>query len=250
MIYSTLSETGKRAENEDSVGVYMGGTCQAFFLADGLGGHGSGKEASESVIRHGIQLAESWDLSGCHAQTDEEKDVRQCLSRIFSEGHALLKKKQEETKDLCSMRTTLAVFMARGEEGWLAHIGDSRIYVFERERLKFRTLDHSVPQMLVMTGEIKESEIRHHPDRNRLLRCLGDSVENPKFEIHDGILIRKGMAVLMCSDGFWEAVAEEQMQQDLKKARNAEHWLKRMKKRVKRAREKTQDNYSAIGIWF
>lgn len=250
MTYSTLSETGKRAENEDSVGVYMGSTCQAFFLADGLGGHGSGKEASENVIRHGIQLVEALDPVDNTVQTEKETDVRQCLSQIFSEGHNLLKEKQEETGHLRSMRTTLTAFMVRGEEGWLAHIGDSRIYVFEQGQLKFRTLDHSVPQILAMAGEIKESEIRHHPDRNRLLRCMGDSVEVTKFEIHDMIPIRKGVAILMCSDGFWEAVTEEQMQRDLEKAKNVEHWLKRMKKRIKRGRDEKQDNYSAIGIWF
>ena len=250
MTYSTLSEIGKRIENEDSVGVYVGSTCQAFFLADGLGGHGNGKEASESVVRHGIQLAESLDSVDHTAQPDKEIDVRQCLSQIFSEGHELLKEKQEESGNLRSMRTTLTALMIRGEEGWIAHSGDSRIYVFEQGEITFRTLDHSVPQLLAMVGEIKESEIRHHPDRNRLLRCMGDSVEVSKFEIHDMIPIQKGMAILMCSDGFWEAVTEEQMRRDLEKARSVEHWLKRMRKRVKRAREENQDNYSAIGIWF
>ncbi|MGF0032102.1 PP2C family protein-serine/threonine phosphatase [Bariatricus sp. SGI.154] len=245
MTYSTLSEIGNRIENEDSVGTYIGKKCQVFFLADGLGGHGSGKEASESVIRHGIELME--------LEEDSEKDmnVQEKFSQIFAEGHELLKVKQKDQGSRQSMRTTLSIFLARGEEGWLAHIGDSRIYVFERGELKFRTLDHSVPQILALAGEIAESEIRHHPDRNRLLRCMGESADTLKYEIHEPILIRKGTAILMCSDGFWEAVAEEQMIGALWRSRNVKDWLHRMQKRVEKSGKKgEQDNYSAIGIWF
>lgn len=248
MTYSTFSEIGDRIENEDSVGVHIGKTYQAFFLADGLGGHGSGKEASESVIRHGIELMETMENN---PESEKTIDVNLYLAQMFTEGHEILKAKQKEEGNLQSMRTTFNVFLTDGKNGWLAHIGDSRIYVFERGEYKFRTLDHSVPQILALAGEIADGEIRHHPDRNRLLRCMGDTADTIKYEIHDPIPIRKGTAILMCSDGFWEAVTEEQMLGTLWSSGNVKNWLCRMKKKVEKTKKKReQDNYSAIGIWF
>lgn len=246
MKYSMFSETGSRQENEDSIGVYTERDCQVFFLADGLGGHGSGKEASKCVIEHGIDILKSEYA----LHPDGKTDIQEYLEQVFLEGHELLKIKQNEKKESQSMRTTLTAFAVEGEKGYFAHIGDSRIYIFEGGEYKARTIDHSVVQILALAGEIEESKMRSHPDRNRLLRCLGDGYEVPRYDLEE-ITLKKGMAVLMCSDGFWEFITESQMQRELRSSRNVKDWVERMKRWIKRE-EKTreQDNYSAIGIWF
>lgn len=242
LTYSMFSETGGRSENEDCVGAYQKKKRSVFLLADGLGGHGLGQQASACAVHMGDVLL----------QESEDQPVGQYLAGVFEQAHQNLKEMQERSGQLLSMRTTLAAVVIEGEEGWIAHIGDSRVYVFENGKLVNRTLDHSVPQMLVLSGEIKEGDIRHHPDRNRLLRCLGDTVEIPKYEIQKPIKIQKGMSVLLCSDGFWEQVTEKQMARDLRWSKDVDSWLARMKRRVSRAekKESNQDNYSAIGIWF
>lgn len=65
------------------------------------------------------------------------------------------------------------------------HVGDSRLYYFKNGKIVKRTLDHSVPQMLVARGEIDEKEIRHHPDRNRLVRVMGMEWDEPKYQVSE-----------------------------------------------------------------
>lgn len=151
-----------------------------------------------------------------------------------------------------NMRTTLVVVGIKAGKANIAHIGDSRAYIFYKGKIKYRSLDHSVPQMLVLSGEIKEAELRHHPDRNRLLRCLGDESKEPDFELSKSFKIEKGMSVLLCSDGFWETITEKEMLHTLRWSRSTSQWLDKMKKRIKKKNKKivSQDNYSAIAIWF
>ena len=113
------------------------------------------------------------------------------------------------------------------------------------------TLDHSVPQMLVAAGQIKEKQIRNHPDRNRLLRVLGIDWDTPKYQIADAIAREKNQAFLLCSDGFWELIEEKKMQHCLKKAKTPEQWLKLMEEIVlKNGQGKNMDNYSAVALWL
>jgi len=74
-----------------------------------------------------------------------------------------------------------------------------------------RTLDHSVPQLLVKSGRIKEKEIRKHPDRNRLLKVMGVVWASPEYEKSRVITLNGKEAFLLCSDGFWELIEEKKM---------------------------------------
>ena len=58
--------------------------------------------------------------------------------------------------------------------------------------------------MLVAAGEIDEKEIRHHPDRNRLVRVMGMEWDEPKYQVSEPMPEEPGQAFLLCSDGFWE----------------------------------------------
>ena len=131
------------------------------------------------------------------------------------------------------------------------HIGDTPRYYFNRNKLKERTLDHSVPQMLVSVGKLKEKEIRHHPDRNRLLRVLGIEMDEVNYQ-ESGRLERSGQqAFLLCTDGFWELIEEKKMEALLKKADTPEQWIRLMQEVIlKNGRNTDMDNYSAIAVWL
>ena len=124
------------------------------------------------------------------------------------------------------------------------------MYIFRQNRIVYQTLDHSVPQMLVASGEIRPEEIRGHSDRNRLLRVLGDRDRSVKYQESPPWDWMPGDKILLCTEGFWEYVKEPEMERDLENSEGPREWLLRMKKRVRRRGffEK-QDNYSAIGIW-
>ena len=150
------------------------------------------------------------------------------------------------------MKTTLAALLIGKKDVQCGHIGDSRVYWFRHKKLMGRTLDHSVPQMLVAAGEINPSEIRHHPDRNKLLRVLGVEWESPRFTLcKKPMHVWPGDAFLLCSDGFWEYIEEDEMLDLYHEHRRPDAWLAAMKETVEKRgaeSEGTADNFSAIAV--
>ena len=148
------------------------------------------------------------------------------------------------------MKTTIVLrFYEKGTDAVLiAHVGDSRAYQFVNGKNQFCTFDHSVSRMAVVSGEIPMEAIRHHVDRNKLLRSVGGS-ENVRVELDRINVIPdvKNM-FLLCSDGFWEYVTEEEMEKTLLKYPVPEKWLAAMRKILKREAPKGNDNNSAIVI--
>ena len=111
-------------------------------------------------------------------------------------------------------------------------------------------MDHSIPQMLAMAGDIKESEIRFHKERNILLRVMGEKWERPMQEILKPMPLRKCHAFLLCSDGFWEFITEDEMLRLLKGSSTVQDWLDQMASIVKKNGEgRNMDNNTAIAVW-
>lgn len=236
--YKIISRLGNRLVNEDCTGMHQRGAEYGFFLADGLGGHGKGDVASKIAVQQAI------------LQFEAGGSTKEAMKDVFEAGQAGVLEQQNAAGNSHGMKTTMtALFVGERTIFW-GHIGDSRIYYFQNDRLVTRTMDHSVPQMLVAAGEIKEKEIRRHPDRNRLLRVMGVEWDRPMYQISEPVMKKGRQAFLMCSDGFWELIDEKDMTQLLKKASSAEQWLDEMENLVKKhGAGSNMDNYSAIAVW-
>lgn len=232
--YASLTNVGERSVNEDYLDTWVSRSRIAFVLCDGLGGHGNGDVASKLVVNKiKEQLAQGQSIEGS-----------------IIEAQNTLLRKQIEMNAKNSMKTTVTCLTISDNMARFGHVGDSRIYCFEKARYKMRTQDHSIPQMLVNRGEIKESAIRHHEDRNRLLRVLGTDWDRPKCQITEGIPITKNTSFLLCSDGFWELIDEKMMCKTLKKAKTPQEWLNEMEIIVRTNGKGTNmDNYSAIAVF-
>ena len=147
------------------------------------------------------------------------------------------------------MKTTAVILVVADAQFRYAYIGDSRIYHFRKNKVQERSMDHSVPQMLAMAGDIKEKHIRQHPDRNRLLRVMGVEWESSRYELSEWNDLQPGDAFLLCSDGFWEPIVEKEMCKLLKKSNDAKTWLDAMSERVQQNGAGTDmDNNSAIAV--
>ena len=234
---SFYSDTGNRDTNEDAVGVFENGTNKCFVLCDGLGGHGMGDEASALVK----------DTFG--NRFSGVKDIGSFLPETFAAAQDILMAEQQARGAKQKMKTTAVACVTDGKKLYFGHVGDSRLYVFFKNKVLTRTLDHSIPQMLAIANEIDESEIRNHPERNYVLRVLGIDWEEPMYEIRKPIPLRKCQAVLLCSDGFWELIDESEMCRALEDSSTARDWLDMMVKAVKtNGTEKNMDNNSAIAV--
>lgn len=237
--YFIFTDKGERAVNEDCVGFCENNLGNIFILCDGLGGHGKGDEASNVVV----------SFIKDYADKAKPKDSESFIDgAIMGAQHTLLQYQKEHGLTSQSKTTLTLLCINNNNTVSIAHIGDSRVYRFRKNKYIFRTLDHSVPQVLATTGEIKEKDIRHHEDRNRLLRCMGIEWEGKRYEIDQlDQPFEKGDAFLMCSDGLWDWILEKDMEKALKKfpdATQSGEYL--VEKAQKRGAGKNMDNFSII----
>jgi len=231
-----VTHIGSREHNEDAAACieYEGNFC--FVVADGLGGHGKGEAASQKVIEVFEQEFNT---------NPENNEV--FLGNAFSKAQSEILSLQQAQGDKLGMKTTAVCLSIIGDKCQWAHIGDSRLYMFYKNKVKTRTLDHSVPQMLVLSGEIKDKHISTHPDRNRLLRVIGVEWDSPRYELSDEVSLSDCQAFLLCTDGFWEYIDQKLMGKLLKKSATADEWLSLMTKEVEKSGQRhDMDNYTAI----
>jgi len=236
--FAMLTNAGDRPVNEDAVGCFTNGSNHCFVLCDGLGGHGMGDVAS-NLVKDVFQ-----------DQFLKTDDMVNFLGQTFSAAQEILMMEQVEKHAKRKMKTTAVALVTDEKTAYIGHIGDSRLYVFQKNKVKIRTLDHSIPQMLVLSRDIKESEIRNHPDRNIVLRVMGIDWEEPMYELLAPMQLKKCQAFLLCSDGFWELIDEKDMCTLLKKSNTPQEWLLEMSEIVKNnGIDRNMDNFSAIAVW-
>lgn len=235
--FEKITLPGSRDINEDSLGTACNGASFCFVVADGLGGHGGGKDAS------GIAVKVACDRFAADGWSDH------FFEDVFQTAQQNILLEQERQHCPSRMKTTMVLLVLHDEKAEWAHIGDSRLYFFKNGKLKSRTLDHSVPQMLVLSREIKEAEIRHHPDRNRLLRVLGLKDVPPRYETSVPIKLKGTSTFLLCTDGFWELAEETDMASTLKTSTTLKEWMQKLTDIIEANGAGTDmDNYTGIAV--
>jgi serine/threonine protein phosphatase PrpC len=234
MTLSSISSAGARTENEDSLGAEAGQNAWFAIVCDGLGGHGGGDRASRGAVDAALA---SFSANPALAEN--------ALKDHLAAAQARVREVQQATPEIGSMRTTAVAILSDGSTAFWGHAGDSRLYHFRNGRILSQTSDHSVPQSLAAAGEIEPAAIRFHEDRNRVLRALGTPGElKPTYS--GPVAIGAGDAFLLCTDGFWEWVLEEEMQASL--TGDPAAWLNAMEQRLVAKATGEYDNYSALAI--
>ncbi len=222
---------GGRKNNQDSLWYSEDAQQGIWVVADGLGGHHHSELASALVVR---TAEEAW-----------KQDSSVDLGLLLKDCHKRILAMQQEHPEAENAASTAVLARRQGNQFACAHTGDSRLYYFRNGQLMFRTKDHSIAQLNVTLGEITEKEQRTSPDRNKLYNVLGGEKE-PKPEVKDGFGIKSGDAFLLCTDGFWEYLAETEIQIDLAKASSAKAWAESMLVRIHTRQSVENDNYSLI----
>ena len=113
-----------------------------------------------------------------------------------------------------------------------------------------RTRAHSVPELRVRAGDIRDHQIWGHPDRNRLLQALGQP--GPlRITESELVEVKPGDAFLLCSDGWWERVSGDSMAETLEQSRDPQGWLEAMLERLEARPGGVDplDNFTATGVW-
>lgn len=236
--YSEYSDIGGREGNEDSLRVINLKDKKLFVVADGLGGHGRGEVASQIVVD---ELA--WQFS-------EKSDIKTFLEESVLSAQEKLLAEQKKRFAENEMKTTIVALMIDKNKAKWIHCGDSRLYVFYKDKIEKKTLDHSLLQKLIGANEMKQEDAGKYADRNILLHVMGTKWETAQYSVSKVRKVRKCQAFLICSDGFWELITETQMEQLLKQSSTVNEWLERMIAVVNQnGKGVNMDNNTAIAIW-
>lgn len=183
-----------RTGNEDSYYV----DSPLFVIADGMGGHAAGDVASATAVE--VIEKNKANISSQNPDT---------LSSAVREANRAIWDKATNDNNLRGMGTTCTMIMVDGEKAQVAHVGDSRAYLFHDGELRQITDDHTLVGRLVREGKLQPEEAERHPQRSMITRALGvdEDVEVDQFSLD----LAQGDRLVMCSDGLSGMVSAEAM---------------------------------------
>jgi protein phosphatase len=188
------TDTGRqRRDNEDSAFA----RSPLFVVADGMGGAQAGEVASRMAVE-AFQRELSQQGSAEERLADRAKDANRRIYEISRSEH-----------ELAGMGTTLTAVYLGDADLAIAHVGDSRAYLFRGGALSRLTHDHSLVEALVRAGKLTEEQAAEHPQRSIITRALG---VDPEVEVDTWTYpARGGDVVLLCSDGLTSMISEERI---------------------------------------
>src|SRR6202167_6739210 len=205
-----LTDVGcQRENNEDSYLYWEPEGDQEFerkgrlaIIADGMGGHEGGQEASRLAVQTVREVYEN----------DFRDDTQIALVDSFAAAHHRIRDYAEQHPLFQGMGTTCTAFVLRGRQLYFAHIGDSRLYLLRDARILRLTRDHSYVCRLVESGLVRAEDAERHPQRHILTAALGAGREVAVDGADQTLVLQEGDDLLLCTDGLWSVVTEEELE--------------------------------------
>jgi protein phosphatase len=216
-----------REGNEDSFLVLD----PLYAVADGMGGHRGGEVASNLALQTIERM-----FSAQEGTLTEQ--VEQANRAVFE--------RSQSDREVAGMGTTLTAALVQGAQVRLAHVGDSRAYLYRDGELQLLTEDHTLVHKMLMEGEISESEAETHPHRSILTRALG---VDGNVQVDEGVVeMRNGDRLLLCTDGLTGMASDEQIKAVLEESKDPQEAVDRLVRAANRAGG--IDNITAVVIDF
>lgn len=204
-----LTTVGDRASNQDCTAHTLAEQYALFVVADGLGGHKVGEKASMYFCQGMFKLAVKYQPV---LQQRSGERAKEALAAWVSAAIDEMKVLFEENEEGLDSHTTCAILYLDEKKTMTAHCGDSRIYRLNQKEVLWRTKDHSLIQGQLDDGSITERDMGIHPEQNQLLRTI-NILKMHQAEVNLYPPIIKGETFVLCSDGFWEFIKENDLLQ-------------------------------------
>lgn len=231
----TLSETGPvRPENQDRMCSRRVGPVQIHVIADGMGGHKGGALAAQ-LTAEGL----------CHnlGRTALKSGIDSALRQAFVKtNREVYRRAHSDDPDIRGMGSTAVAFIIANQVVYVAHVGDSRAYLFRKGRLHRLTRDHTRAQKMIEAGILTPEQGRNHPDASILYRAIGSDPEI-EVDIAKKIKMKPGDSFLLCTDGLSGYLSDEKIEKILRGKTAVRDIPKRL---YKRALEKGSDDNITI----
>jgi len=232
MKFTTYTDKGGRKVNEDAIGYRQKNGIYCFVAADGFG--------MNADVASRIAVDEILDAF-------EENPSLEGMRKFIETAQKALLIKKSEAAEFGEMGTTVAVLMTDGKKAVWATVGDTRVYIYRRSRIVEVSEDHSIPFEKFSRGEIEFGEIRSDREANKLRKALGDRLAWEP-DISSVFSISGSHSFLLCTDGFWRNIIEEEMEIASRLSISSKGWLNKMLKKIAPGISHGSDNLSAITI--
>jgi PPM family protein phosphatase len=199
-LFTGLTDKGMvRSANQDAH--YIDPDGRFFIVADGMGGHAGGEEAS----RIAIETAQTY----LNQHWQDEPDTKNLLAQALIAANDAIVADQEQNTQRADMGTTLVAILFRDDLVWSAHVGDSRLYRLRGDKLDLITEDDTWVARAMKLGQLNAEEAKVHPLRHVLSHCLGRrDLRQINIQTQS---INSGDRVLLCSDGLTEEVPHDEI---------------------------------------
>lgn len=234
------SRIGPRAINQDRLAYSYSKDALLMVVADGMGGHQHGEVAAEMAVK---VITEAFQRLAMPALSNPTKFLIDHIQQV----HDMIEQHTQVNELLESPRTTVVVAIVQFGMLYCAHVGDSRLYHFRDGHLLYRTEDHSMVQSLFSKGMISKEEMLTHPYRHKIYSCLGGE-EVPKIELAEKQELLEGDTILLCTDGVWGALSDDQIKQILSGNIISHNLTKLLDEAELAATPEQGDNMTAIGL--
>ncbi len=210
-VFGAASHTGMvRSNNEDEY-LFLRSPDQRFVLliiADGMGGHQRGEDASQIAVNQASRLIDERFRAD---MTDEE--IIELLDYAAETANIHVELESRSAPEKIGMGTTLTCGIIVRNKIFISHVGDTRIYLLRQGRLLQLTHDHTYVQTLIDRGDLTPREAETHPKRNVLVKALGVP---EKLEPYLNIFhLRSSDKLLFCSDGLYDTVSGAEIKEIL-----------------------------------
>lgn len=197
-----------RGENQDALGKFPSGNLdlsvpkgQLFIIADGMGGHAGGSEASKLAVK---TIGQTYFSS--------KGTIPESLKQAFRSANRAIYDFSINNPQFIGMGTTCIALVFHSDAASIAHIGDSRLYRISKNKIEQLTSDHSKVAEMVRRGIITSDEARSHPERSMLYRAMGVRTDI-EFDIMNSIELGSSEFFLMCTDGLTGYVEPKELQE-------------------------------------
>ena len=229
-VYSITDVGRVRPINEDSCYAPQAGE-RFCAVADGMGGHNAGEVASAMAVKVFSEY-----------MRDVQTLTPEALRASVAQANDAIYRASQESEGVRGMGTTFSALAMQGDSAFIAHVGDSRIYLIRRGALMQVTMDHTLVEEMVLRGLITVREARVHPRRNIITRALGTE---PRVEIDLMQLdMRPGDVFFLCTDGLTNHVPEREI---LNVTQSGDDWDEKLRRLVGIALENGgSDNITAM----
>jgi len=198
---------GGREENQDRVSSAVAEHAALLLVVDGMGGHADGARAAQ--VTQQVLLEAFWRTP--QPLFDPLGFLHLSLGRAHEEVVKLGAQLPIEQRP----RATCAICLVQQQASWWAHVGDSRLYHVRRGALLSRSRDHSHVELLLREGLISAEQAQNHPMRNFVECCLGGDPVLPEMSLSRRRAVEPDDVLLVCSDGLWGALKDEEIVQQL-----------------------------------